>query len=274
MQVASDQLPARLTGQWVHDKKYYLERYLTTVSRGVGAKWNGCISYIDLFSGPGKSIIRGTGEEVDGSPLIALKHDFSDYVFVDTAEVISVLKKRVAAHAKLAQIHFIEGDCNEVIHDAVAKLPPDHLTLAFIDPTGLQIQFKTIGRLVQNRKVDLLMTIQFGMGIRMNLPQYIQTQGAALTGFLGNADWRTDLEQGGSISQMALRVVARYMNQLEKLGYIVVRDCEVPIHSDQTNSLLYYMVLASRHPRGDDLWRKITKVRSSGQRVLDLGRQE
>lgn len=167
LQVASDGLQARLTGQWVHDKKYYLERYLDTVTRGVGAKWNGCLSYIDLFSGPGKSIVRGTEEEVDGSPLIALKYDFSGFVFIDTPEVISVLKKRLAAHAKLARIHFIEGDCNDVIQRAVARLPPDHLTLAFIDPTGLQIQFKTISRLVQNRKVDLLMTIQFGMGIRM-----------------------------------------------------------------------------------------------------------
>lgn len=32
LQVASDGLQARLTGQWVHDKKYYLERYLDTVT--------------------------------------------------------------------------------------------------------------------------------------------------------------------------------------------------------------------------------------------------
>jgi len=274
LQTASDGLSARLTGLWVHDKKYYLERYLDIVSRGVGPKWEGRLSYIDLFSGPGKSIIRGGDQEIDGSPLIALKHGFSNYVFIDIPEIITVLKKRLAGHPKLAQISFIEGDCNDVIQAAVKKLPPDHLTLAFIDPTGLQIQFETIRRLVHNRKVDLLMTIQFGMGIRMNLPQYLQTQGAALSGFLGNTEWRADSQQGGTISQMALRVVNRYMKQLEALGYIVVRDCEVPIHSDQTNSLLYYMVLASRHPRGEEFWRKITKIRSSGQRVLDLGSKE
>jgi three-Cys-motif partner protein len=251
-----------------------LERYLDIVSRGVSAKWAGRLSYIDLFSGRGKSIVRGGNEEIDGSPLIALKYGFSNYVFIDTPEIIAVLEKRLAPHAKHTQISFVEGDCNYVIQDAVIKLPPDHLTLAFIDPTGLQIQFETIRRLVHNRKVDLLMTIQFGMGIRMNLPQYLETQGAALTEFLGNTDWRGDSQQGGSISQMAHRVMARYMRQLEALGYIVVRDCEVPIHNDQTNSLLYYMVLASRYRLGEEFWRKITKIRSSGQRVLDLGGKE
>ncbi len=37
--------------------------------------------------------------------------------------------------------------------------------------------FSTIERLVHNRKVDMLMTIQLGMGIRLNLPQYIQSGG-------------------------------------------------------------------------------------------------
>jgi len=94
LQTASDGLSARLTGLWVHDKKYYLERYLDIVSRGVGPKWEGRLSYIDLFSGPGKSIIRGGDQEIDGSPLIALKHGFSNYVFIDIPEIITVLKKR------------------------------------------------------------------------------------------------------------------------------------------------------------------------------------
>ena len=206
--------------------------------------------------------------------ILQTASDGLNYVFIDAPEIIAVLKQRLGQHPKFSQIAFIDGNCNEVIGNAVNRLPPDHLTLAFIDPTGLQIQFETIRRLVHNRKVDLLMTIQFGMGIRMNLPQYLQTQGAALTGFLGNTELRDDSQQGGSISQMALRVVARYMKQLEALVYITVRDCEVPIHNDQTNALLYYMVLASRHQRGEDFWRKITKIRSSGQRVLDLGGAE
>src|SRR5260370_14376161 len=272
--IASDGLPARATGSWVLDKKHYLERYLDIFSRGVATKWAGKLSYWDLFSGPGRSIVRGSHEEVEGSPLLSLKYNFARYVFVDIPDVLSSLKQRLSSHAKLSQISLIEGDCNAVIDKVLKALPPNHLTLVFIDPTGLQIQFGTIRRLVHNRKVDLLMTIQFGMGIRMNLPLYAQTEGAALSDFLGNASWREDLQAGGSPSQIARRILNRYVQQLRDLGYNTVQDREIEVRSDESNLLLYFMVLASRHPLGKDFWRKATQISPSGQRLLNLPPEE
>jgi three-Cys-motif partner protein len=268
--VASDGLPARPTGPWVHDKNYYLQRYLEIFTRGVGQKWAGKLSYIDLFSGPGRSIIRGTGEEVEGSPLVALKCDFARYAFVDVPEVLSSLRQRIGGHPKSSQINLIEGDCNTIIEQVRTASPANHLTLAFIDPTGLQIQFRTIQQLVANRKMDLLMTIQFGMGIRLNLRQYSESDGDALTGFLGNTTWREDVEMGGSPSQVGRRILDRYIRQLRDLGYETVEDREVAVRSDQNNLLLYFIVLASRHPRGRDFWRKATQIQPSGQRLLGL----
>lgn len=220
--LASDGLPARLTGQWVHGKKYYFCRYLDIMTHGVGRKWQGKLAYVDLFSGPGRSIVRGSQEVVDGSPVLALNYEFARYIFVDIPEVLSCLKKRLAGHPKFSQIVFIEGDCNEVIEEVRFASPADHLMLAFIDPTGLQIRFRTIQRLVQNRSVDLLMTLQFGMGIRLNLNQYIKAEGAKLTAFLGNAEWRKDASEGGSASQVLRRIKNRYLHHLRELGYLPV----------------------------------------------------
>jgi three-Cys-motif partner protein len=267
--LASDGLPARATGPWVRDKRHYFERYLDIFTRGVGRKWAGKLSYVDLFSGPGRSVIRG-GEEVEGSPLLSLKYAFARYVFVDSAEVLSALEKRVQAHPKRSQITLIEGDCNNVIGKVTNALPSDHLTLAFIDPTGLQIQFRTIERLVHNRKVDLLMTVQFGMAIRMNLPLYVQTEGSALTSFLGDASWREDIEGGGSVSHFARRVLNRYTKRLRDLDYGTVQDREIEIRTDESNLLLYFMVLASRHKLGADFWRKATQIGPGGQRMLNF----
>jgi three-Cys-motif partner protein len=263
--IASDGLPARLTGQWVHGKKYYLSRYLDIMTRGVGPKWEGNLSYVDLFAGPGRSVVRGTGEEVEGSPLLSLRHQFARYVFVDLPEVLVSLKKRLKGHPKLSQISFVEGDCNRVIEEVKQALPAGYLTLAFIDPTGLQIQFRTIRHLVHNRRMDLLMTIQFGMGIRMNLPQYIKTEGTRLTAFLGNAGWREDVNSGG----LARGVLNRYLHELRGIGYRTVREREIDIRNDQ-NLLLYFIVLASRHPLGAKFWREATQIEWSGQRRLDL----
>ena len=268
--LSQDGLPARTTGPWVHDKKYYFERYLDIFTHGVGKKWNGHLAYTDLFSGPGKSLIRESCEEVEGSPLIALRYDFARYVFVDIPDVIATLEKRLKKHPKYNSITLIEGDCNVAVDDIRAALPANHLTLAFIDPTGLQIQFQTIEKLVKDRKVDLLMTIQFGMGIRMNLRQYTGAEIAALSGFLGNDSWREDVAAGGTISDVSRRILARYLGELRKLGFGTVRDREIPIRSDQNNLLLYFMALASRHPRGEEFWRKITDIQSNGQRLLNL----
>src|ERR1700693_3897503 len=129
--LASDGLPARPTGPWVHEKKFYLERYLSIFTRGVSRKWDGKLCYVDLFSGPGRSIIRTTGEEVDGSPLVALKEELAHYVFVDVPEVLDTLRRRIEGHPKAGIISLIEGDCNKVIAGVLRASPPDHLTLAF-----------------------------------------------------------------------------------------------------------------------------------------------
>ena len=48
------------------------------------------------------------------------------------------------------------GDCNERIHDATALIPDRALTLAFVDPTGLDARFETIATLSSRGRVDLL----------------------------------------------------------------------------------------------------------------------
>jgi three-Cys-motif partner protein len=268
MPIASDGLPARDSGGWVTEKKVYVEKYLSIFTKGVSARWGGKLAYVDFFSGPGRNIIRETGEEVDGSPLVALKCDFGRYIFVDTPEILSILRARLREHPKIRQISFVEGDCNIVIKEILKLLPTDHLTLAFIDPTGLQIRFDTIRHLVHDRKVDLLMTIQFGMGIQLNLPQYIKFEGDALTGFLGNSEWREDIQVGGTVSQAGRRILDRYMAQLRALGYLDTNDREI-VRNDQ-NMLLYFVLMASRHPLGKKFWREVTKISPSGQRRLNL----
>ena len=271
--IASDGLPARLTGPWVLHKKHYFERYLDIFTRGVRGKWQGKLSYVDLFAGPGRSIIRDSGQELEGSPFLSLRYAFSRYVFVDVPDVALTLKDRLNQHPQSSKVSVIEGDCNSVVDKVLATMPTDYLTLIFIDPTGLQIKFRTIQKLVHNRSVDLLMTLQFGMGIKMNLPQYLQTEGKALSDFLGNSEWREDAKLGGSASQITRRILGRYESQLRGLGYETVWDREIDIRS-QTNLGLYFMVLASRHPLGGDFWRKATQIGPSGQRLLRLTSEE
>ena len=267
-QLASDSFIARDSGAWAKEKLYYLERYLDIVSVGMRRKWAGRLYYVDLFAGPGKCRIRGSSEEFDGSPLIALKFNFAKYFFVESdEECYGALRARVEARAPEKDVEILLGDCNDVI-DKV-KAPPRGLGLAFIDPTGVSpLAFDTIRKLAQNRKIDLIINFHEGMGIRMNLGQCTKSAASALDRFMGSSRWKERYKQSlESFDQVCSEIAKEYLGNLRSLGYLAFDSDRIPVRTDQ-NTLLYYLLFASKHPRGNDLWRKIKQTGPHGQRGL------
>ena len=91
----SDGLPLDQVGPWVDDKHDRLRKYVD-ISRATRRKWisgsSRCATYVDLFCGAGRALIRDTDEKVDGSPLVAFKSarhggvPFSEIHLADAAE--------------------------------------------------------------------------------------------------------------------------------------------------------------------------------------------
>jgi three-Cys-motif partner protein len=267
-QSGSDGLVVRASGGWAREKLYYLERYLDIFSVGMKAKWSGRLYYLDLFTGPGKCRIRDTEEETDGSPLIALKFNFAKYFFIEAdTRCCQALTARVKDRAPEKDVDIIQGDCNKEV--LKLKLPASSLGLAFIDPTGVSnIAFETIRRLAEGRKIDLIMNFPEGMGIRMNLHQYTDTEKNALNRFMGSARWQQrQREAPTSFDQMCKGIADEYLENLKDLGYLAVDSDWIPVRTDQ-NALLYYLLFASKDPRGNDFWHKITRKDPHGQRHL------
>jgi three-Cys-motif partner protein len=180
----SDGLIARDSGVWVKEKLYYLEHYLDIFSVGMKKKWAGKLYYVDLFAGPGKCRIRETQQEIDGSPLIALRFNFAKYFFFEAdTESSNALAARVEARAPEKDTQIIPGDCNEGIEQMQPL--PSSLGVAFIDPTNISsLAFKTIRTMALNRKIDLIINFHEGMGIRMNIHQHTKKEGGALDRFM------------------------------------------------------------------------------------------
>lgn len=265
-QLGSDGLVARASGVWAKEKLYYLEHYLDIFSVGMNKKWAGKLYYVDLFAGPGKCRIRETKEEIDGSPLIALKFNFAKYFFVEAdKKSCRALAARVKARAPEKDVDIIQGDCNDEIENI--KLPASGLGLAFIDPTGVSpLAFETIRKLAHNRKIDLIINFPEGMGILMNLHQYTQNERNALNRFMGSARWQDDYRRTPrSFNEICTEIAKEYLANLKSLGYLAVDGDRIPVRTDR-NSLLYYLLFASKHRRGNDFWRKIKLVDPHGQR--------
>jgi three-Cys-motif partner protein len=261
----------RDSGIWAKEKLYYLEHYLDIFSVGMSKKWPGKLYYVDLFAGSGRNYIRETREEIDGSPLIALKFNFSKYFFFEAdPTAYNALVKRVQARApgKLKSVFTIPGDCNLQI-DQVRPPAPPSLGLAFVDPTGIsQVAFDTIRRLTARRKIDLIINFPEGMGIRMNFHQYSHRESNALDTFMGSDKWRERFHETLTSFDQACREIANeYLDNLRSLEYQVVDGNQIPVITHQ-NRLLYYLLFASKSPRGNEFWREIKVINPHGQRGL------
>ena len=252
----SDGLPIRDSGPWIDDKHRLLNYYGTIFARGMRNKWPNRV-YYELFSGPGKCLIRDTNKEGLGSPIQVLEHEFTHFIFTErNVALAEALRDRLAGHPKAHLCEIWCGDCSEAIDHV--SFPQGALTFVFIDPTGIgHAPFSLIERLDRKTRFDLLINIQHGMGIKMNMHQYHPAvdEQSALTQFLGNEKWK-DLHQGNP-RDFFLGVLDLYKQQLAQLGF-VAGGREVLI-ANTRNTPLYLLLFASKSSRAQDFWDKSLK---------------
>ncbi|MEK6727057.1 MAG: three-Cys-motif partner protein TcmP [Candidatus Omnitrophota bacterium] len=257
-----DGLVARPSGIWIRQKYYYLKRYLDIFSKGMKNKWGGNLTYIDVFAGPGRCLIESTNQEEDGSPLMALQYDFKKYIFVEESkELIHALKIRCKNSPKFSMIKFLEGDCNSIVDKIIPEVDSAGLNLIFIDPTGIDIYYKTIERIAKEKRVDLLINVQFGIDITRNFLFYKKRGDNSKLGlFLGdNVDW-----DKLNNPQDAIKL---YKERIKELGYQTVEFKDIVIRNT-LNAPMYFLLFASKDPRGLYFWKEIAKKDHSGQLEL------
>lgn len=257
-----DGLVVRPSGIWIKHKYYYLKRYLDIFSKGMKNKWKGNLTYVDLFAGPGRCLIESTKQEEGGSPLIALQYDFKKYVFIEESkELITALETRCKKSPKFSRIEFLQGDCNNIVDEIIPHIDSVGLNLIFIDPTGVDIHYKTIEKIVKGKRVDLLINVQFKMDIGRNfLPYKKKGDNSKLGLFLGgNVDWDK--------LNNPYDAVKLYKERIKGLGYETVEFKDITIRNT-LNVPMYFLLFASKNSQGLDFWRKITKKGYSGQLEL------
>lgn len=262
----SDGLPARPSGPWIETKHKLLTYFAHLFATGMKNSWKSRV-YLELFSGPGKCFIRDTGREDLGSPLKVIDHEFTRFIFTEmSAPAAESLAQRLEPFGNSAQTEIWCGDCAEAIQHI--RIPDRSLTFAFIDPTGIgHVPFSLIETLQRKTRCDLLLNIQHGMGIKMNVHHYKPeaSEESALTQFLGHDGWKTISRHNPK--EFFVGVLDLYKQQLDRLGFSFTGR-EVLI-SNQQGTGLYLLLFASGHPRGKEFWEKSFKGVMHPE--LDLG---
>lgn len=269
MTMASDGQLARSVGIWSKEKLHYVQRYCDIFSKSMKRKWSTRV-YIDLFSGPGRCVIRHTGEEIDGSPTIAAAcvPGFTD-LFVndrDTA-ALSALRQRLDG-STTASVHYFSEDCNAAARSIGLHLadlsPSSQLSLCFIDPTSCQIHFESVAALTRGRRMDLIVVFQIG-----GMKRALYTKSPRITRFFGDdpADpkwYRLYVANGFQGRGLTRVLLDHYQEKLARLGYVGFHD-EVSVELNNDGVPLYHMLFASKHPRGKDFWKKVAGKQHTGQ---------
>lgn len=268
----SDNLPARVVGDWSEDKHYYLKHYIDIFSTGMHKRWATRV-FVDLFSGPGMCCYRESGRFCEGSPLLALKaaYPFTDYHFSELEPTaVQALKKRCAQFKDKATISLYSEDCNTVAAKIAARVPATALSLAFIDPTGLDINLSAIADLTKGKRMDLIILFASGMSIKRNIEKWYQAESSKIDGFFGGNEWRPIYERNlTDYAGLTRDLLALYARKLRTLGYTMEPDQAVQV-KNSNNLPLYVLLFASKNPRGNDFWKKIKQIESNQQRSLPL----
>ncbi len=133
MVIGADGAVAIKIGRWAKDKLFYVKKFCDVFNLGMKNKWE-TRTYVDLFSGPGICVVEETGEEIPGSPVIALqcRLPFTHYFFNDLeVEFIKALESRITP-CEFAKVNFNNKDCNLVVDDLLEELPDNSLDFCFV----------------------------------------------------------------------------------------------------------------------------------------------
>ena len=265
-----DGLPLDEVGPWAKEKHERLRKYVD-ISRAARRKFTqgrGGASYIDLYCGTGRAIIRDTGEKIDGSPLVAFKCardrgvPFTQIHIADASEEsCRAAEKRIvsAGGTPTAEI----GNADNTVVRIAPKLNPYGLHFAFFDPYNLEdLPFSVIEALCRFKHMDILIHVS-AQDLQRNLDAYSMTEDSPLDRFAPG--WRSliDLKQTQRATRAAL--MEYWASKIERLGLPPAEHAEL-VSGPSRNQRLYWLVFVSRHELAKEFWDKIRSL--SGQRDL------
>lgn len=244
------------------DKHHYLMRYIDAFSHIVhGKKF---MYYIDLFCGSGIDEIEGVGLGW-GSPLIAAQapKKFSQLLLndLDSAK-IEALKQRLARYGHTQQPFVLCENASSAVEKFVDVIPrTGSLSLAFIDPYGLNWTFESLERL-SVRPMDLVIFFPDLIDMNRNWSAYYKKQDwSLLDGYLGTSDWRSLLEESNPDKRIDV-LTKLFESQLKKIGY----NYTSPQRIKSIKGIpLYRIIFASRSEFGRDVWEDVARKDRGGQ---------
>ncbi|NQT60094.1 MAG: three-Cys-motif partner protein TcmP [Bacteroidetes bacterium] len=272
-------------GRWTEEKlklvKKYLEAYATIMN-----KQKFWFAYIDAFAGTGyrKEKDSKTDDQISlfqqddikeietyskGSARIALEIEpgFNKYIFIEksTKYITELHKLKEDFPEKGKNIQLVNADANSYISDLCDNYKwGKHRAVMFLDPYGMQVNWKTIKAIANTEAIDLWYLFPLGIGVNRLLQKDIDRMPLSwetkLDDILGTNEWKdsfySEIQEATLFGNETNTVKDTDFNKIsefiiEKLKSIFAGVAENPLLlRNSKNNPLYLLCFASGNPRG------------------------
>ena len=277
--------PHRFGGAWTDEKLKVLEGYLSAYTTALK---NSSLSkgYIDAFAGTGYrdvpdrlDLLPDLIEEepqtlLDGSARIALRTQpsFDGFVFVEQhggrrAE-LEHLKDEFPEHRDSIRVR--GGDANEQIQEICGVNWERRRAVLFLDPYGMQVEWKTIEAVAGTKAIDMWLLFPLGIGVNRLLTRSGAIPASwreRLTKLLGRDDWYDEFyrvettttlfgDDESRVVRASIDTIGRYFNERLRSVFFAVAN-EPKVLRNSKGSPLYLLCFAAGNENGSRIALKI-----------------
>jgi three-Cys-motif partner protein len=248
--IGDDGLPVTTVGAWTREKHERLCRYVD-ITRGVRGQFIKTeTTYIELFSGPGRSVIEDAGESIDGSPILATqtaKESSAPYTDIHVADsepsYVEAVTKRL--HDIGSRVWTYTGPAEQTVNMVASKLNPRGLHFAFLDPYKLDpLPFSIIETLAKFKRMDMLIHVSIHDSSVISVSTWMSMT-APRPFCAGMALCSRIPRQRQNCSHKNFPALAQVVRSLD-----MAASDGIELVSGSNKQPLYWLVLVARHERG------------------------
>lgn len=274
--------PHLFGGDWTDDKLQRVKKYLAAYAT-IMSKKRFRYAYIDAFAGSGYRSARrpefaqdpiipelaeaDSAKFQDGSARIALQVEprFSRYIFIelDPDRFAELQKLKLEFPDKADAIILVNAEANVYIQELCAKDWRKNRAVMFLDPYGMQVDWKTIEAIAATKAIDLWILFPLGAATNRMLPKsgkIDESWRKKLDRMFGATDWheafyRTSTSEGFFGKQTSVEKVANF----DSIGQYFVARLRTVFAGvagnprqllNSRNVPLYLLCFAAGNPKG------------------------
>lgn len=255
----NDGLIVEKVGRWAVSKLKVLTDYVYA-SGGARKNFYGPgTAFIDVFSGPGRSLIRNTDQLIDGSPVAAFKKAVESpgrFTSVNISDADDDLLTAAEKRLKVlnAPVRTFSGPASVALPKIVQNLNPYGLHLAFLDPHNLgTLSFDLFEHLAKLKRVDVIAHVSLS-DLQRNADRYTDEAYDQFDKFAPG--WRRKINTDMNQNALRAAIIQYWCEKILELNFPQAPHWEL-ITGDH-GQRLYWLVLLARDELAHKLWSKIT----------------